>query len=102
MHFSGDVPDIDDPGVLILSMPQYSRYRATLKRIAGREKQWMHNSLLTALGGFTVPTRNTYIMFCRDVFDYPELEEHEYQEANKADQSADRKKNNPKAQDYKI
>ena len=31
-----------------------------------------------------------------------ELEEHEYQEANKADQSADRKKNNPKAQDYKI
>ena len=59
-------------------MPQYSRYRATLKRIAGREKQWMHNSLLTALGGFTVPTRNTYIMFCRDVFDYPELEEHEF------------------------
>lgn len=77
-HLSGDVPDIDDLGVNILSIPQYSRYRSILKRIAGREKECMQNSLIAALGGFTVPTRRTFVLFCRDVFDYAELEEHPY------------------------
>ncbi|XP_059083538.1 AT-rich interactive domain-containing protein 5B-like [Tigriopus californicus] len=74
----GDVPDIDDLGVNILSIPQYGRYRSILKRIAGREKEFMQNSLIAALGGFTVPTRRTFVLFCRDVFDYAELEEHPY------------------------
>ena len=47
-----------------------------LKRIAGCEKEWMNSSLIVALGGFTTPTRRTYVLFCRDNFDYAELEEH--------------------------
>eukprot|EP00095_Tigriopus_kingsejongensis_P001650 maker-scaffold801_size95070-snap-gene-0.22 protein:Tk01650 transcript:maker-scaffold801_size95070-snap-gene-0.22-mRNA-1 annotation:"at-rich interactive domain-containing protein 5b" len=74
----GDVPDIDDLGARILSMSQYSRYRSISKRIAGREKEFMQSSLISALGGFTVPTRRTFVLFCRDVFDYAELEEHPY------------------------
>ncbi len=70
------MPKKDEVGVIILSSAQYARYRAVLKRIAGKEKLWMHNSLVVALGGFTVPTRRTYVLFCRENFDYPELEEH--------------------------
>ena len=75
---SDDIPSLDERGVVILSSPQYSRYRAINKRIAGKETSWMHNSVVTALGGFTVPTRKTYVLFCRENFDYPELEEHPY------------------------
>ena len=62
--------------MIILSHSQYSRYRSVLKRIAGCEKEWMNSSLIVALGGFTTPTRKTYVLFCRDNFDYAELEEH--------------------------
>ena len=72
----GDTKSKDDLAVIILSHSQYSRYRSVLKRIAGCEKEWMNNSLIVALGGFTTPTRRTYVLFCRDNFDYAELEEH--------------------------
>ena len=75
---TGDIKHIDDLSVIILSHSQYSRYRAVLKRISGREDEWMNNSLIVALGGFTTPTRRTYVLFCRDNFDYAELEEHPY------------------------
>ena len=74
----GDVPDEKELAVVILSNSQYGRYRAILERIRGREQQWMHNSLVVALGGFTVQTKRTYVLFCRENFDYPELEEHPY------------------------
>ena len=74
--FLGDTKGLDDLAVIILSHSQYSRYRSVLKRIAGCEKKWMNNSLIVALGGFTTPTRRTYVLFCRDNFDYAELEEH--------------------------
>ena len=38
----------------------------------------MHNSLVAALGGFTTPTRKTRVLFCREIFDYAELEEHPF------------------------
>ena len=46
-----------------------------------RMRQWpylMNNSLIIALGGFTTHTRRTYILFCRDSFEYAELEEHPF------------------------
>jgi hypothetical protein len=76
--FSGDVPDLDDPGVIVLSTSQYSRYRSVSKRINKREKEWMKHSIVRALGGFTVETRKTYVVYCSENFDYPELEEHPY------------------------
>ena len=74
----GDVPDLNDLGVIILNWSQYSRYRSVLTRIRGVEKFWMHNSLIVSLGGFTSPTRRTFVLFCREIFDYAELEEHPY------------------------
>ena len=76
--FSGDLPDLNDLGVIILNSSQYSRYRGVLKRVQGKEQHWMHNSLVVSLGGFTTPTRRTYVLFCREIFDYAELEEHPY------------------------
>ena len=38
----------------------------------------MHNSVIAALGGFTAPTRRTRVLFCREIFDYAELEEHPF------------------------
>ena len=76
--FSGDVRDLNDLGVIIVNSSQYSRYRSVLKRVQGVEDHWMHNSLIVSLGGFTTPTRRTYVLFCREIFDYAELEEHPY------------------------
>ncbi|CAB4061067.1 unnamed protein product [Lepeophtheirus salmonis] len=56
----GDLCAKDDLAVIIRSVPQYTRYRSLLKRIAGQEKAWISNSLVLALGGFTAPTRNTF------------------------------------------
>ena len=77
-YFTGDVPELEDKGVIIINTSQYSRYRSVLKRVQGVEKHWMHNSLIVSLGGFTTPTRKTHILFCREIFDYAELEEHPY------------------------
>ena len=74
----GDVASPDDLAVIVLSHSQYSRYRSVLKRVAGKEREWMNNGLIIALGGFTTLTRRTYILFCRDSFEYAELEEHPF------------------------
>ncbi|KRT85809.1 hypothetical protein AMK59_2294, partial [Oryctes borbonicus] len=65
------------PSVIILSYPRYCRYRSVMKRLEGVENQFLRHKLVNALGGFSVPTYNTRILFCRDTFDYPELEGHE-------------------------
>ena len=72
------MPDLNDLAVVIINSSQYSRYRSVLKRIQVQEKYWMHNTLIASLGGFTTPTRKTHILFCREIFDYAELEEHPY------------------------
>ncbi|KAJ1526109.1 hypothetical protein ONE63_009272 [Megalurothrips usitatus] len=48
-----------------------------MKRLEGVHNKWLRNSLITALGGFSVPCRDTRILFCKDTFDYPDLEGHE-------------------------
>lgn len=48
-----------------------------MKRLEGVEDKWLKNSLVAALGGFIAPCKNTRVLFCRDTFDYPDLEGHE-------------------------
>lgn len=48
-----------------------------MKRIEGVEDEYLKTEIISALGGFTVPYGNTRVLFCRDTFDYPELEGHE-------------------------
>lgn len=62
--------------VVVLSYPRYCRYRALLRRLAGAEPSWLCSSLAAALGGFTA-LPGTRVLFCRDTFDYPDLETHE-------------------------
>ncbi|XP_018331951.1 AT-rich interactive domain-containing protein 5B, partial [Agrilus planipennis] len=63
--------------VVILSYPQYCRYRAMMKRLDGVEQEFLNNLRVKVLGGFASSKRNTRVLFCRDTFDYPELEGHE-------------------------
>lgn len=63
--------------VAVLSYTRYCRYRATLKRLEGVEDDWIKNYLIEALGGFIATSPNTRVMFCKDTFDYPELETHD-------------------------
>lgn len=67
----------DSCGVVVLSFPRYCRYRALMKRLEGVHNKWLRNSLVQALGGFSVPCRDTRVLFCKDTFDYPDLEGHE-------------------------
>lgn len=63
--------------MIILSYPRYCRYRAMMKRLEGVEQEFLKYKLVTALGGFTVTSKDTRVLFCRDTFDYPDLEGHE-------------------------
>lgn len=48
-----------------------------MKRLEGVEHEYLKYEIVTALGGFTVTSKNTRVLFCRDTFDYPDLEGHE-------------------------
>lgn len=48
-----------------------------MKRLEGVENEYLKHKLVAALGGFTVTSENTRVLFCRDTFDYPDLEGHE-------------------------
>lgn len=67
---------ISQTKVVVLSYPRYCRYRALLRRLEGAEPSWLCSSIAAALGGFTA-TPGTRVLFCRDTFDYPDLETHE-------------------------
>ncbi|CAG4958420.1 unnamed protein product [Colias eurytheme] len=70
--------DTDSPGVVVFSYPRYCRYRALAARLDGIQSAWLRDSLVAALGGYAAPTSNTRILYCKDTFEYPELEGHEF------------------------
>ena len=73
----GDVVEPNNLHVIILAFDKYCRIRGLLKRLEGVEEEYMRSRIVVALGGFVVPSRRTRMLFCRDVFDYPELEGHD-------------------------
>lgn len=48
-----------------------------MKRLEGVEDEHLKHMIVKILGGLSAPNKNTRILFCRDTFDYPELEGHE-------------------------
>lgn len=70
--------DAEAPGVVVFSYPRYCRYRALIARLEGIQATWLRDSLVAALGGYAAPTKNTRILYCKDTFEYPELEGHEF------------------------
>lgn len=65
------------PTVIILSYPKYCRYRAMMKRLENVECDFLKYKIINTLGAFPTMYKNTRILFCRDAFEYPELEGHE-------------------------
>ena len=62
---------------MVLSYPAYCRYRAALKRLENCQEDYMKHGVVTAIGGVTAPGPNTKVVYCKDTFEYPELEDHE-------------------------
>ncbi|XP_005997773.1 AT-rich interactive domain-containing protein 5B isoform X2 [Latimeria chalumnae] len=69
--------DEEEHKVIVLSYPQYCRYRSILMRIQDRPSSLLMNQFVLALGGIAVINKNTQILYCRDTFDHPTLIENE-------------------------
>ncbi|XP_062831846.1 AT-rich interactive domain-containing protein 5B isoform X1 [Anolis carolinensis] len=69
--------DDEDANVLILSYPQYCRYRSMLKRIQGKPSSVQADQFALALGGVAVISKNPQILYCRDTFEHPTLIDNE-------------------------
>jgi hypothetical protein len=71
---SGDVSS--SSSVVVLSYPRYCRYRALLRRIEGKENEWMNKeSVQLAINSLGIPTTTNQlnILFCRDTFEHEAL-----------------------------
>uniref|UniRef100_A0A452GKF8 ARID domain-containing protein n=1 Tax=Gopherus agassizii TaxID=38772 RepID=A0A452GKF8_9SAUR len=69
--------DDEDSNLLILSYPQYCRYRSMLKRVQDKPSSILTDQFILALGGIAVISKNPQILYCRDTFDHPTLIENE-------------------------
>ncbi|GCB71817.1 AT-rich interactive domain-containing protein 5B isoform X1 [Scyliorhinus torazame] len=72
-----DCDNVDDTKIIVLSYPQYCRYRTMLKRIQNRSSSWLVDQFVMALGGIAILNESTRILYCRDTFDHPTLIENE-------------------------
>lgn len=73
--FSGQ--EDDGCKVLVLSYPQYCRYRSVLARLREQPSSLLIDHTVLALGGIAALGRNTRILYCRDTFDHPALLQNE-------------------------
>ncbi|KAM6951076.1 AT-rich interactive domain-containing protein 5B [Aplochiton taeniatus] len=60
-------------GVLVLSYPQYCRYRSVVARLKHRPQPLLHDQVVLALGGIATVTDHTRVLYCRDTFQHPTL-----------------------------
>ena len=77
-------------GVVVLSYAQYCRHRALLRRLEGRADAWTTHAVVIAAIGGGLPggglpdggasgraSGGTRVLFCRNTFEHPLLQEHE-------------------------
>ncbi|XP_036404827.1 AT-rich interactive domain-containing protein 5B isoform X1 [Megalops cyprinoides] len=69
--------DGEERKVLVLSYPQYCRYRSVIARLRERPSSLLTDHVVLALGGIAALSNNTQILYCRDTFDHPTLIENE-------------------------
>ncbi|XP_066456909.1 AT-rich interactive domain-containing protein 5B isoform X1 [Eleutherodactylus coqui] len=69
--------DENEANVMVLSYPQYCRYRSILKRIQAKPSSVLADQFVQALGGIPIINKNTKILYCRDTFDHPTLIDNE-------------------------
>lgn len=64
--------------LVIVTYAQYCRYRAALKRLEGVTNQWLRHTIISALGGFSLPTGIKRVLFVREVTSHTVLDQHPY------------------------
>ncbi|KAK1794206.1 hypothetical protein P4O66_010722, partial [Electrophorus voltai] len=69
--------DREERRVLVLSYPQYCRYRSIVARLRERPAALLTDHVVLALGGIVSLTGSTQILYCRDTFEHPTLLENE-------------------------
>ncbi|XP_066521911.1 AT-rich interactive domain-containing protein 5B [Hoplias malabaricus] len=69
--------DAEEKRILVLSYPQYCRYRSIIARLRERPASLLTDQVVLALGGIASLTSNTQILYCRDTFEHPTLLENE-------------------------
>ncbi|KAK3597784.1 hypothetical protein CHS0354_006144 [Potamilus streckersoni] len=74
----GDKPDTSSTEVTIMSFSRYCRYRAMLKRLENCPDKWLRNTIVCAIGGFIANTSNNRVLFCRNTYDHPDLDDFEH------------------------
>uniref|UniRef100_A0A8D3B2U4 ARID domain-containing protein n=1 Tax=Scophthalmus maximus TaxID=52904 RepID=A0A8D3B2U4_SCOMX len=67
----------DGQKVLVLSYPQYCRYRSVLARLREQPSSLLIDHTVLALGGITALGGSTRILYCRDTFEHPALLQNE-------------------------
>ncbi|KAM4599004.1 AT-rich interactive domain-containing protein 5B isoform 2-T2 [Fundulus diaphanus] len=67
----------DGRKVLVLSYPQYCRYRSVLARLREQPSLLLIDHTVLALGGIAALGGNTRILYCRDTFEHPTLLQNE-------------------------
>lgn len=69
---------IGSSSVVVLNYERYIRWRTVLKRLEGSPDlcNWLSDPMVLAIGGLDVGP-NCHILYTKEVFDYPELEDHE-------------------------
>ncbi|XP_043226018.1 AT-rich interactive domain-containing protein 5B-like [Amphibalanus amphitrite] len=72
-----DTVDVNESCALVLSYDHYCRVRAMLKRLESISSRVYAHNVIKALGGFHIPSRNTRLLFCRQLVEVPDLDGHE-------------------------
>ncbi|XP_038592827.1 AT-rich interactive domain-containing protein 5B [Micropterus salmoides] len=67
----------DGRKVLVLSYPQYCRYRSVLARVREQPSSLLIDHTVLALGGIAALGGSTRILYCRDTFEHPALLQNE-------------------------
>ncbi|XP_044069307.1 AT-rich interactive domain-containing protein 5B [Siniperca chuatsi] len=67
----------DGRKVLVLSYPQYCRYRSVLARLREQPSSLLIDHTVLALGGIAALCGSTRILYCRDTFEHPTLLQNE-------------------------
>ncbi|XP_035256922.1 AT-rich interactive domain-containing protein 5B-like [Anguilla anguilla] len=62
---------------LVLSYPQYCRYRSVVARLRERPSSLLMDQVVLALGGIASLSGRTRILYCRDTFEHPTLIQNE-------------------------
>jgi len=82
MYIERNVRHSSSSSIVVLSYPQYCRYRAVQRRLetvpADSAGVCLNDTILQAIGRLASVGGVARVMFCRSTFSHPDLDEHEF------------------------